>query len=62
MHAGSRVEISETAGVIAIAPRRPLTRIEERNGVLVAVIDVPVAQLDADAVRATLEAVRERRM
>ncbi|MDN5750226.1 MAG: AbrB/MazE/SpoVT family DNA-binding domain-containing protein [Pseudonocardia sp.] len=60
--AGTRVEISEGDGVITIARARVETRLEERDGVLVAVTDLPVdARVDAEATRDVLEAVRERR-
>jgi AbrB family looped-hinge helix DNA binding protein len=60
--AGTRVEISEDDGVITIARARVETRLEDRDGVLVAVTDLPIdSRLDAAATRDVLEAVRERR-
>ncbi len=60
--AGTRVEISEGDGVITIARTRVETRLEDRDGVLVAVTDLPVDdRIDAEATRDVLEAVRERR-
>ncbi|MDN5931565.1 MAG: AbrB/MazE/SpoVT family DNA-binding domain-containing protein [Pseudonocardia sp.] len=60
--AGTRVEISEGDGVIIIARARVETRLEERDGVLVAVTDLPVdLRVDAGSTRDVLEAVRERR-
>lgn len=59
---GQEVEVEESEGVITVTPRYPPTRVERRDGVFVAVTDVPAAApLDADATRETLEAVRERR-
>lgn len=60
--AGSRVEITESDGVLTVAPARPATRLEDRGGVLVAVTDMGSdVRLDADTTREVLEAVRERR-
>lgn len=60
--AGARVEIVESDGVITIARARVETRLEDRDGVLVAVTDLPLdARVDAETIRDVLEAVRERR-
>jgi AbrB family looped-hinge helix DNA binding protein len=60
--AGTRVEIDEADGVITIARARVETRVEDRDGVLVAVTDLaPDARIDAEVVRDVLEAVRDRR-
>lgn len=60
--AGTRVELSESDGVITIVRARVETRVEDRDGVLVAVTDLPLdAHVDAETTRDVLEAVRERR-
>lgn len=60
--AGTRVEIAESDGMITIARPRVETRVEDRDGVLVAVTDLPLdAQVGAETTREMLEAVRERR-
>lgn len=60
--AGTRVAIAESDGMITIARARIETRVEDRDGVLVAVTDLPPdARVDAAMTRETLEAVRERR-
>jgi AbrB family looped-hinge helix DNA binding protein len=62
LRAGSRVEVEEIAGVIVVSAHRPPARLEDRDGVLVAVSDgEPDGRVDAEATRAVLEAVRERR-
>jgi AbrB family looped-hinge helix DNA binding protein len=59
---GQEVEIAEGDGVITVAPRYPPTHVEERDGVYVAVTDLaPAADVDSEATRDVLEAVRERR-
>ncbi len=59
---GARVRIDETDGVLTIEPVSPPMRLEDRDGVLVAVTDeAPDPKLTAAATRELLEAVRERR-
>lgn len=59
---GQELEIGESDGVITVAPRYPTARVEERDGVYVAVTDeAPAAAVDAAMTRAVLEAVRDRR-
>lgn len=57
----SRVEVAERDGVITVEPRRPPTRLEDRDGVLVAVVDAPAIAMPDSLTRDTLEAIRERR-
>lgn len=61
LRAGSRVEVEERNGVITVTPHRPPTRLEDRGGVLVAVVDAPASGWPESLTRDTLEAVRERR-
>ena len=62
LHPGQEVEVVENDGVITVTPRYPLSRVEQRDGVFVAVTDAPpAAGVDAEATREVLEAVRERR-
>lgn len=59
---GSRVRIVEVDGVLTLEPARSAVRLEDRDGVLVAVTDLPVDPRQGhEAVREALEAVRERR-
>jgi AbrB family looped-hinge helix DNA binding protein len=62
LRAGSQVELDESGGVITVVAHRPPVRLQDKDGVLVAVSDGdPDPRLDAAATRAVLEAVRERR-
>lgn len=62
LNAGARVEVEEAGGVITVTAHRPAVRLEDRDGVLVAVTEGdPDPAMGAAATRAVLEAVRERR-
>lgn len=61
LRAGSRVEVTERDGAIILTPHRPVTHLEDRDGVLVAVVDAPATAWPDSLTRDTLEAVRERR-
>lgn len=55
---GGRVEIVAEDGRIVISPQPVEKQLIERNGVAVCVPDEPLPILDAEAVRALLEATR----
>lgn len=58
LYAGQELEVSARDGKVEIeVPQTPM-RLEERDGVVVAVSDVPMPPLTQDVVRETLERVR----
>jgi AbrB family looped-hinge helix DNA binding protein len=58
MHAGSVLDVAAVDGALEIRAAPTPVRLEERDGVLVAVPDRPVPPLTTADVRATLEQTR----
>ncbi|MEJ7797118.1 MAG: AbrB/MazE/SpoVT family DNA-binding domain-containing protein [Solirubrobacteraceae bacterium] len=58
MHAGAALEIAAVDGCLEIRPVPTVVRLEQRDGVLVAVPQRPLPPLTVDQVRATLEQTR----
>ncbi len=58
MHAGAVLDVAAVDGALEIRAAPTPVRLEERDGVLVAVPERPVPPLTTDEVRATLEQTR----